>query len=228
MSYRREIHRPLNQLLVILPLLVLFHVGSEFLGSALLVPVYLRDALGTFGVTGRYLPAGLVLAVLVGQHVARKDRLRLSGWVAGGMIVESAFWVLPVLAMSWLTRHGSPAGVGESGEAFGNVLEAIGAGVYEEFLFRLVFLSASLLLLVDLLNLPRLAVTVGALCVSGLLFSACHFPVSEWSGPAPRWGQAVFLALAGAWWGVLYLWRGYAVAACSHVVWDLLVIASLR
>lgn len=223
-SYRRETHRPLNQLLLIGPLLVVFHVGSEFLGSSLLVPVYLRDVLASLGVTGRYLPAAAVLAVLLGQHLARKEPLRASGWVAAGMLLEAALWVLPVLAISWLT-HPGPAGAAVRAGPIREVLEAIGAGVYEEFLFRLVFVSALLLLGVDLLGLPRLAVTVAAVSLSGVLFAACHFPLGVWTGESPlSGGRAVFLAAAGAWWGVLFLWRGYAVAAVCHVVWDLLVI----
>jgi len=40
----------------------------------------------------------------------------------------------------------------------------------------------------------------------------------------PRIGKAIFLAVAGTLWGVLAVWRGYAMAACSHIWWNLLVI----
>ncbi len=228
--YRNDIHKPLNQLVIIAPLLVIFQIGSAQLGSDLLVPQYLRCVLLWFGATGRYLPAVLIVVVLLAQHAVRNDPSRINLRAVLGMIFESAFWSLPLLAISWLTGRVYVSAAAEGGPSGNAVLrtwmEAIGAGVYEEFLFRLVFLSVMVLLFVDLLHLRKDVMTIVAILLAGLIFAACHFPAAHWFGTEVRqWGRFAFLALAGAWWGVLFVWRGYAVAACSHIWWDIFVIA---
>ncbi len=230
--YRDEIHKPLNQLVIIAPLLVIFQIGSVRFGSGLLVPQYLRDVLLWFGATGRYLPAVLIVVVLLAQHVVRNDPTGVNFRAVLGMIGESVVWSFPLLAISWLTGRFQASAVAEGAGAGGDTvlrvwIEAIGAGVYEEFLFRLVFLSVMVLLFVDLLHLRKDVMTVVAILLAGVLFAACHFPVAHWfGGQSPQWGRFAFLVLAGAWWGVLFVWRGYAVAACSHVFWDFFVIAA--
>ena len=227
--YRDEIHKPLNQLVIVAPLLVIFQIGSAQVGSDLLVPQYLRYVLLWFGATGRYLPAGVIVVVLLAQHAVRNDPSRINLRAVLGMIFESAFWSLPLLAISWLTGRVFVSAAAEGG-AGGNAIlrswmEAIGAGVYEEFLFRLVFLSVMVLLFVDLLHLRKDVMTVVAILLAGLIFSAFHFPAAHWfEAVAHQWGRFAFLALAGAWWGVLFIWRGYAVTACSHICWNIFVI----
>jgi membrane protease YdiL (CAAX protease family) len=223
LRYGKETHRPLNQLLVIVPLLVIFQVGAMRWGSSLLVPQYLRYVFLQMSVTGPFLSAALVVAVLLGQHLTRHDPWRASGWVAAGIVVESAVWSVPLLGLSWITRDMAPAALRE--DVLRGAVEAIGAGVYEEFLFRLVLLSVLMLIFVDLLHLRKEKCAVAAVILAGLAFAALHFPPGTWWSEAPiPWGRAVFLAAAGVWWGVLFVWRGFAVAVCSHVWWDLFVV----
>lgn len=229
-TYSRDIHRPLNQLLVIVPLLVLFQIGSAKLGSGLLVPQYLRVALESLGAPGRWLPMLLIILVLLIQHITRKDPSKLNLWAGLGIIVESACWTLPLVAMGWMTS-GTPSAAQVATQPANEALlracvEAIGAGVYEEFLFRMVFVSIFIMLFADLLHLKMEAVTFCAIIISGVVFSMFHFTWSQWTGPQPiLWSNFVFLSLAGIWWGVLFLWRGFAVAVCCHVWWDFFVIA---
>lgn len=224
LRYGKETHRPLNQLLVIVPLLVIFQIGAMRWGSSLAVPQYLRDVFLQMAVTGPFLSAGLVVAVLLGQHLTRRDPWRCSGWVAGGIVVESAVWSVPLLGVSWITRDLPPAMIRE--EILRGAVEAVGAGVYEEFLFRLVLLSVLMMIFVDLLRLRKDKSGVAAVLLAGLMFAAFHFSPSQWWSEAPLpWGRFVFLAAAGIWWGVLFVWRGFAVAVCSHIWWDLFVVA---
>lgn len=223
LPYGKETHRPLNQLLVIAPLLIVFQIGAMRWGSTLLVPQYLRYVFLQMAFTGPFLSAGVIAAVLLGQHLTRNDPWRVSGWVAGGIVVESAIWSLPLLGLSWLTRSSAPAAIRE--EVLRGAVEAIGAGVYEEFLFRLVLLSVLMMLFVDLLHLRKETFGVVAVILAGVAFAAFHFTPAQWGGEAPLpWGRFVFLAAAGIWWGVLFVWRGFAVAVCSHVWWDLFVV----
>ncbi len=223
LQYGKETHKPLNQLLVILPLLVAFQLGAMHWGSSLLVPQVLRYVFLQMTVTGPFLSAGLVVAVLIGQHLTRKDPWRVHGWVAAGMVVESVVWSVPLLGVSWITRDFAPAAIRE--EVLRGAVEAIGAGVYEEFVFRLVLLSVLMMVFVDLLHLKKETFGVVAVLLAGLAFATMHFsPAQWWGSEAIPWGRFVFLAVAGVWWGVLFVWRGYAVAVCSHIWWDLFVV----
>lgn len=229
-SYLRDIHRPLNQLLVIVPLLVFFQVGSIQLGSGLLVPRYLRVALECLEAPGRWLPMFLIILVLIAQHIVRRDPARLNGFAVMGIVVESAGWALPLVAVGWITSKAPALAIAAEQPASRAVLraciEAVGAGVYEEFLFRMVFISVILMLLVDLLQWRKDAVNIGAIILSGVVFAMFHFSWIQWTSQEPLlWGSFIFLSLAGIWWGVLLLWRGFAVAVCCHIWWNLFVIA---
>lgn len=224
--YPALLHRPLNQLLLIGPLLILFHAGSAWLGHSLLVPDYLQVVLLWFGGRADFLPALLIVAVLLGQHVVRRDPLKPSGLAVMGMLLESALWTVPLVALGWLTSRiaAQAATAPAKSPLLRGLVESIGAGVYEEFLFRLVFISLVGLIGVDLLNLKRRGVMIGAMIASGLVFAAVHFPLSAWASPAELpWGQVVFLAVVGMWWAVLFAWRGLGVAVASHIWWDVLV-----
>jgi hypothetical protein len=231
-SYRQDIHKPINQLLIITPLLVLFQVGSARLGSGLLVPQYMRLALECLGAPGRWLPMFSIIAVLVAQHFLRKDPLRINGLAVGGILVESLWWTLPLVAVGWIASI-APAGAWQLAAGQNNdgawlrvALEAIGAGVYEEFLFRMVFISVVTMLLLDLLRWNKDAVIATAVVLGGVIFAAFHFSPAQLTGQSPLpWGSLIFLSIAGMWWGVLFLWRGLAVAVCSHIWWNLFVIA---
>jgi len=219
-------------------LLLFFHAFSAKLGSTLLVPEYLRFVFSMMGVAGKYLPAAVILVVLGSQHLLQnnllknrhqslRNRHRISFFAIGGMIFEGGISILPLLAAWWMTGKVSVlAQINVPNHAtLRGILESVGAGVYEEFLFRMVFISIALLIFTDAMKRKENRVILGAIVVSGILFALCHLSAPQWSGDiAIKWGSLVFLALAGMWWGVLFIWRGFGVAVCSHICWDLLVV----
>jgi hypothetical protein len=219
----------LNQLALIAPLLTAFHIGGAWSGSNLFVTYYMSKALLYFGLAGQYLTAALILAVLLGQHISRKDPLRLNGWAVAAMPLEAALWTVPLLAIHWATSLGAPPGAGMA-LTIGRLqplMANIGAGLYEEFLFRLLGIHALLLVGVDLLHGRRDRIAPAAVCITAAAFAVSHFTRQELFGPQPMdWGYLAFLTLAGVWWGVLLLWRGYAVTACCHIAWNLFVLAA--
>ncbi len=186
------------------------------------------------GVAGKYLPAAIILVVLLGQHLVHRDsrrglrhKNRISFFAIGGMITEGAISILPLLAVSWMTGKVTALAQVNGGDhsTLRGILESVGAGVYEEFLFRMVFISVALLIFTDAMKRKENRVIVGAIIASGILFALCHLSPAQWAGDAGiNWGRLVFLTLAGMWWGVLFIWRGFGVAVCSHICWDLLVV----
>ncbi len=100
------------------------------------------------------------------------------------------------------------------------VTQAVGAGIYEEFFFRLVLVSVAMAIFVDLLKLPAAKVAIAAVCVSATLFALCHWENLALPGGF-AWQKFFFLLLAGLLWGVIYIHRGLGIAIGSHIVWDL-------
>ena len=98
-----------------------------------------------------------------------------------------------------------------------------GAGLHEELVFR----SGLLAGLIRLLSLPRfglgrLAGSLAALLASSLVFALVHH---VGPGQEPFTLVAfVYRTLAGAIFGVIYLYRGLGVAAWTHALYDVLVL----
>ncbi len=222
--YGRLALRPMNQLAVIAPLLVLFHIGAAIFGSRLLAPYFIRIVFRWFGMPGILLPSTVIVIVLICQHIARKDPWRPDALGVAGIVIEGIIWTLPLLAAGWIIGTPSSAAVGDGGDGglLYNFCESFGAGIYEEFVFRLVLIHGAAVLFTDLAGLKHAKVMICASIVSALLFSICHFPLADLLSPMTLdWERFAFLATAGGWWAVLLSWRGYGIAACSHIIWNL-------
>jgi hypothetical protein len=114
--------------------------------------------------------------------------------------------------------HSLAAGAGGLG---GTPLElltlSLGAGLYEELLFRVV-LVALLSNVMQLVGFGRIPAGVVAVILGALVFSAFHYvgPLGE----PLRLESFVFRALAGVAFSALYLTRGFGITAWTHAIYD--------
>ena len=99
----------------------------------------------------------------------------------------------------------------------------LGAGLYEELVFRLILLTLLTLVFKDLLQFPRRASALAVVLVSAVIFSGYHYLGPE----AFRWRTFAFRGLAGIYFGVLFLTRGFGVTAATHAAYDILVLLIL-
>jgi len=101
---------------------------------------------------------------------------------------------------------------------------SVGAGVYEEIVFRLLLLSALFALLVRISAVMEssrvLALTV-AILLSALAFSAFHHV--GFAGEPFAAGPFLFRTIAGVVLGVIFALRGLGVAVYTHAAYDLLL-----
>ena len=229
-TYRWLTHRPLHCLILVVPLLGLFHLGSAFSQTTLLASRDLERILGVFGATAWYLPPALIVGVLLLMQWGGKFRWRVYPAVLAGMVGESLFWALPLFAVNYLcARLLNTSGLLAAGEAtaFQRVLLAVGAGVYEEFLFRLVLVGVLAWSLADVLGMKKDYAILIALVAGALAFSLYHFSwSSEPSGAGFTWGSFIFRALAGVCLGVVFAYRGFGIAVGAHTLWNLYYVAS--
>ena len=101
-----------------------------------------------------------------------------------------------------------------------NVVGSIGAGVYEELVFRLGLMSLLVWLGMRAVKewaLPRAVAGVFAVVVSALVFSWFHHLCGE---PYDR-GRFLFRTMAGVLLGLLMWGRGYGVCVYTHTVYNL-------
>jgi membrane protease YdiL (CAAX protease family) len=133
------------------------------------------------------------------------------------IILQAIFSAIPSAILS---RALLPAALTiSSGTAQGLAL-SLGAGLFEEFIFRVLLLGG--LLLLTRRVLPHPLASVVAIVLAALLFSAAHY-----LGPlADRFTFTSFLFrfVAGLLFTGLYYLRGFAVTAYAHAFYDIRVI----
>ncbi len=145
------------------------------------------------------------------------------------MVAESALLGLPLLVMAYMVNRYFPlAGMrpGQSGYHAGHasiqdrLIMDIGAGVYEEFVFRFADLHVYQPLLHDLLKLAEARVNLVMVVVSGFLFALYHY----WS-PTEHFTVRVFAfrTVAGIYFGIIFMFRGFGITAGSHCAYDIII-----
>ena len=172
----------------------------------------------------------MALVIGVSLWLIRRDRsagpLRPSTFVA--MFGESVILALlfgVVVGTVTMRLLGPLRALAAGGGIGGTVLErltlSIGAGLYEELLFRVV-LVALLANGFRLLGIGRVAAGAAATVVGALLFSAFHY-IGPLGDPLTL-ESFVFRALAGLAFSALYLLRGFGITAWTHALYDVAVL----
>jgi hypothetical protein len=114
------------------------------------------------------------------------------------------------------------AGGGLEGSVLSRLTLSLGAGLYEELLFRVVIVALLANGFRLLFGVSRLTAGVAATVIGALLFSAFHYigPLGE----PLRLESFVFRALAGLAFSGLYLARGFGITAWTHALYDVAVL----
>lgn len=227
-GYLADSARPLTSLAFILPFVLLYELGTRLLltdpvqGTQQIVAfTLLQRFFALLGATGRYLPGLTLAAILIAWHVARKDRWRVSFPTLLFMVVESVALALPLIIFGMLLPRLLPMsapveeGLGET------IILSLGAGVYEELVFRLILCTALAILLKNGLRLkPQMSMLLLVL-LSASLFSAYHYLGNE----TFHWQVFVFRMVAGVYFAALFVFRGFGITSGSHIAYD--VIAAI-
>jgi hypothetical protein len=232
-SYFRATRHPLPCLLFLLPLLIAYEVGVIRLGGDHAERIrngadtWLRWTLEAFGFQQLYLaPALLVAGLLAWCWLRRWDRPGDLVGVVSGMVLESVVYAVLLWRLSkelgpLLERLGVVLADGPKHEtALAQLLSFVGAGIYEEALFRLA-LFGGLLGLLRLIGVSRLIALALAALAAALAFAVVHHlgPYGE-----PVQGYAfLFRTAAGIYFTALLLFLGFGIAVGAHVCYDVIV-----
>jgi Type II CAAX prenyl endopeptidase Rce1-like len=236
-SYWSVTRRPLPCLAFVAPLLLAYELGVLWLGGPSAealrtgADAWMRKGLGSLGLTDHWLlPGVLVVMLLVWQAFSRRD-WRFHPLSLLGMAFESLVLAVALVGLSKLVdlgfvaleRTGSPTlavTATGSGSWLAPLVGFLGAGVYEEALFRLTLIPLIYMMLRGL-QTPRVLASSVAVTASALLFSLAHH--AGMPGEAFTWYAFIFRWLAGVYFAWVFVVRGFGVAVGTHTAYDILV-----
>lgn len=240
-GYLQATRRPWFCVLFVLPLLLLYEAGLYLLSTSdpnLLrngADVWLRSALASLGLPHLLWAPGLILVILLLWSVVCSSSAPhdgLSIWI--GMAVESVAFAVILYGLGTglgaaLARLHPPlredaswllANAAAPPPALARLVIFLGAGIYEETLFRLLLLS-SLYWVFQQADLPWPGAWFLAALSSALFFAAAHH-----FGPHGESFNSLafsFRTLAGMYFALLFHYRGFGVAVGAHTGYDVLV-----
>jgi membrane protease YdiL (CAAX protease family) len=236
-SYWELSRRPLVSLAFIAPILLAYELGVLTLGSGQprnAADVWLRQLLGALGF-GQYLLLPLLTCgVLLGWHHVRNDPWRIRPRVLGVMWLEALVLGVALLAFANVLGSWMPAldATNIQRSSWSKLIGYLGAGCYEELLFRLLLLSG-IALAAKQAGLNRRGSLIAAVGISSVAFAAVHYrfelSLFGWSlGPA--YGDSftlysfLFRTAAGVFFGCLFVVRGFGIVVGAHALYDVLVL----
>jgi membrane protease YdiL (CAAX protease family) len=214
--YWAESRRPLASLVFIAPLLIVYETGVLLLGAQTGADAFMRRLLDLLGFGQHLLLPILMVCILLGWHYLAREPWQLSGGILSAMAVESLMLGLGLRVICFVQNALVVLSLG------GQIKDAVGflgAGIYEELLFRLILLSLLAWAFRRAGTTPRVSLIVAVL-LSSLLFAAAHHVGP--TGETLQWSRFVFRTLAGIFFSVVFIYRGFGIAAGSHAAYDIL------
>ncbi len=221
--------RPLDSLLFLLPLIVFYEIASLYIDTAgfdaargrVVAFDLLQIFFELFGITGILMPGLAVIAILLATQLFCGRPWRFRKKTVALMYVESLLWAMPLIALNQFTSI--TAAVQPLDSWIGNLALCVGAGIYEELIFRLALISLMVMIGADLLRFSQSSTLVAAVMLSAIVFALHHHPPLG-AEPFDTFRFA-FRAMAGVYLGTVFVFRGYGPAAGAHIAYNLLIIA---
>ncbi len=232
-SYWQATRHPWPSLMFVLPLLAVYESGVVFLdgprGDLIRngADSFVRWLLEASGFLQFFwAPVLLVAGLFVWYGRQWHDRPGDLLGTCSGMALESVCYALVLWALGkelgpLLHRLGVPLGNWpRTPKGYAYLVAFIGAGIYEEVLFRL-FLLSGLVWVLDTAHVPSRFGVLAAAVLSSLAFAGVHH-----LGP---YGEAfdgfvfLFRTLAGCYFSALFLCRGLGIAVGTHALYDIIV-----
>ena len=239
-TYWQTSRAPRYSLLFALPLLIIYQVlaalapvGPGGMSVRNGADVILQSVFVWFA--GAWGPRLFMLCLIgVGAWLIARDVRRnrgVSPAVLGGMLLESVCLamvfglVVGSLTAALLGTPPPPMMIGDLQHQLSRwtmLMLSIGAGIYEELLFRVVLVGLIAWGASKLLGLRPLVAGTFATILGALIFSAFHY-----IGPFGDRFEVysfVFRTIAGLFFSGLYLLRGFGITAWTHALYDVFLL----
>lgn len=246
--YRIASKQPLQILAFLLPLIIAYEAGLALLlrsdegvltNKAHETILQFFDVFGLTASGGLYLGGAAIVVVLLVWHILSRDPWRIDPPTTGLMAAEALALTIPLIvlglllgddpnpAASWST--GDPAAPPPDLATLGiwsRLAISIGAGLYEELLFRMMLIAVVHTLLVDVGKLNSALGSLIAIVISAIAFTWYH-PLARTDGlPGISPHKVVFYFGAGLYFGCLFVLRGFGIVVGVHAFYDIVVVSS--
>jgi membrane protease YdiL (CAAX protease family) len=215
-------------LILTLPALAIYEIGililfrDSFFELRNTGEILLRSFFESLGLTNPLIVSVILMALFIvvmvrGYKIEKKPGIHANYIIY--MLLESMLWGCFIFISLQLFNK-LPLQLITMEDKISNINLAIGAGIFEELIFRLVLIGAILIILERGLSLtPRVAVP-SAILLSALVFAAFHLFMEAFS--VSVFSQRV---LGGSLLGSIYYARGYGIAVYAHIIYNILILA---
>ena len=228
-TYLEESRSFYYSLFLILPLMVVYEIGTLWLFANR--PYELRnaaDALLRFildqvglqpGYYFSFIFIGILILVLV-LGMWREHREPLNSIVFPMMLIESIVWGIALFAvLQFIAKLTMDATVAH--EWLVQVNLALGAGLYEELVFRVILIAAIAFIFQRGFHWRHAAAGWAGLVGAAIIFAGFHLFTEVF-----QWGVFIQRFTGGVILGALYLKRGYGITAYSHIFYNLIILTA--
>jgi len=230
-GYFPSVRKPVYNFLFILPLLVLYEfliivTGTPIRNGADVIVKLCFNAVGINTIIGFTLIIVSLYAYLVFSDKKSRDE-KIYPFYFIFMLAESIMYAMilgPIV--SKLTQKVIPQlaslSMGEPVFTFTEkLIVSLGAGIYEEFVFRYFLISALVYIFMKFFDLKYYHAGAFAIFWAALIFSGFHYIGAL--GDQFDVASFVFRFIAGIILSILYFMRGYGIAVYTHAIYDLKV-----
>lgn len=234
MNYWQLSRSPRYSVLFAVPLLLAYELAARVLthGDAGVrngADVILKSLFVWLGGRDGVLIFDLTLAGVGGWLIWRDRRSGGEGvkWsvfalMLGEAVVLALLFGFVASLLTSLVLNGPSALAISSAAAFDlptQLMVSLGAGIYEELLFRVILVSGLLHLARRLFGWGPTGVSIFAVLLGALIFSAFHY-IGPY-GDQLQVPSFVFRTIAGILFSALYVVRGYGITAWTHSLYDI-------
>ena len=224
-DYFRKSSSPLYSFIITLPIFLTYELGIFWMRNIEFnyiqngADVLIEQALLGLGFDVIYVSSIIflfVLSVIIYYQKHHFNSLSISRPYLGIMFLESIvyagilFFLMGNLYLMDVSTN----------DLYCNIILSLGAGIYEELIFRVLLIYIFYQSIKFLFRLSKFSTNFYAVILSAILFSSFHFIGAE------SFNQEAFAVrfIAGIFLAFLYVQRGFGITAITHSFYDIFVI----
>ncbi|OHB51503.1 MAG: hypothetical protein A2Y10_11555 [Planctomycetes bacterium GWF2_41_51] len=252
-GYYARTSRALYALLFLLPFIILYEIlvlkinpqllnePASHVQGGVVAFVWIQNFLQYIGLNAKaswlFAPLVIIITLIVLQITSRQGwKIVWSDFLV--MTVECIIISVPLIVLALVLNRPAQRQGGEvacllaAGSKFGHhsymmdIITGIGAGIYEELIFRLVLICVLMLFFETILGVKKTKAIMISIIISAVLFSLHHhfifihgrFARSELFALAPF----IFRTIAGVYFAIIFVVRGFGIVAGAHIFYDII------
>ncbi|MCX7933840.1 MAG: CPBP family intramembrane metalloprotease [Planctomycetota bacterium] len=233
-KYIEESKAPLSSLLFILPFLLAYHIGlwitncfvnAHWVNGADRILANFLLKLGGIGpFVGIFC---IIISLLIWQH-ASNYQWKISFQTLFFMAIESFVLAIPLFFFGTIVRYLFSIAATSDLPFITNIVLAFGAGIYEEFVFRMLAMSILFFIFGTIFQIEGWKLSLLVIVIQALLFAFFHYlPGSQEKimiESKEFWHSFIFRFIGGIYFALIYKERGLGIATGTHAFYDIIAV----